>query len=155
MSTYFFDSSAIVKRYVSERGTGWVLGVTDPRAGNRILVARITGVEVVAALTRAGRNRGATAAAATATAVRQFRHDFVAEYRIVEVTPSVLGRAMTLAQAHGLRGYDAVQLAAALEIQALRPPTVMSSLTFVSADAELNTAAVTEGLPVNNPNAHP
>jgi len=35
---YYFDSSALVKRYISERGTAWVLGITDPGAGNIIFV---------------------------------------------------------------------------------------------------------------------
>ena len=52
---YYFDSSALVKRYISERGTAWVLGITDPGAGNIIFVARIAAVEVVSAITRAVR----------------------------------------------------------------------------------------------------
>ena len=47
MAVYFFDSSAIIKRYLSERGTAWVIGIADPAAGNRIYVSRIAGVEVV------------------------------------------------------------------------------------------------------------
>jgi uncharacterized protein len=144
-----------VKRYVNEVGTAWVLGVTDPRTGNRILVARVTGVEVVAALTRAGRNRGPAAVAATAAQIRQFRQDFANEYRVVEVTASVLSRAMMLAQIHGLRGYDAVQLAAALEVHSLRPSALLPPLTLVSADVELNAAARAEGLMVDDPNSHP
>lgn len=33
-------------------GSAWVEGLTDPRAGNRIYVAAITHVEVVAAIAR-------------------------------------------------------------------------------------------------------
>ena len=47
MAVYFCDSSAIVKRYVREVGTGWVLGIVDPTAGHRIYVAGVTAVEVV------------------------------------------------------------------------------------------------------------
>jgi hypothetical protein len=53
---FFCDSSAIVKRYVKEIGTPWVLSLVAPAAGNRIYVARITSVEVVSAVTR--RQRG-------------------------------------------------------------------------------------------------
>ena len=52
MAVYFFDSSAIVKRYVREVGSAWVLGITDPAASHHLYVARIAGVEVVSALTR-------------------------------------------------------------------------------------------------------
>jgi hypothetical protein len=43
-----------------------------------------------------------------------------------------------------------VQLAAVLEIHATDP-----SMTLLSADAELNTAALAEGLSVDDPNSHP
>jgi hypothetical protein len=63
VATYFFDSSAIVKRYINERGTAWVLQLVDPVAGNHIHVARITGVEVVSAIARHGRSGSLTPAA--------------------------------------------------------------------------------------------
>jgi len=43
-----------------------------------------------------------------------------------------------------------VQLAAALEVR-LQVPL----LILISADADLNAAAIAEGLPVEDPNAHP
>lgn len=55
MAAYFFDSSALVKRYLSEAGSGRVIGLTDPAAGHRIYVSRITGVELVSALVRQAR----------------------------------------------------------------------------------------------------
>ncbi len=30
MAIYFLDTSAIVKRYIAERGQGWVLSLCDP-----------------------------------------------------------------------------------------------------------------------------
>jgi uncharacterized protein len=62
----------------------------------------------------------------------------------------VLQSAALLADLHSLRGYDAVQLASALEVR-LQVPL----LILVSADGDLNTAATAEGLPVENPNTHP
>jgi hypothetical protein len=61
---------------------------------------------------------------------------------------------MHLAQRYALRGYDAVQLASALELSALAR-SVQATMIFVSADDELNAAAVMEGLQVENPNLHP
>ena len=154
MDVYFFDSSGIVKRYVNERGTTWVIGVTAPATGNRIYVARITGVEVVSAITRRLRSRSLSASDAQ-TAISQFRFDFQNQYRLVEITPSLITRAMSLAETHALRGYDAVQLAAALEVNTRRLALRMPPLTFISADAALNAAATTEGMTVGNPNLHP
>jgi predicted nucleic acid-binding protein len=52
VGAYFFDSSAIVKRYVNEKGSAWVAETTDPAIGAYVYVASITGVEVVAAFAR-------------------------------------------------------------------------------------------------------
>lgn len=54
MSAYFFDSSAIVKRYVDEPGTAWVTSVIDPEAGHDIYICRIAGAEVISAIARRG-----------------------------------------------------------------------------------------------------
>jgi hypothetical protein len=58
---------------------------------------------------------------------------------------------MTLAENHALRAFDAVQLAAALRVQA-GYVAVGETLTLVSADTDLNTAALAEGLLVEDPN---
>jgi len=62
---------------------------------------------------------------------------------------------MALAEAHGLRGYDAVQLAAALELNMLYKAGGLPPILFISADTQLNAAAITEGLLVDDPNTHP
>lgn len=62
---------------------------------------------------------------------------------------------MALAEAHGLRGYDAVQLAAGRELNTLCNAFSLPPVTFVSADFELNAAAASEGLIVENPNNYP
>lgn len=56
MAVYFFDSSALVKRYVQETGSAWVMATTAPQAGHALYIARITAVEVVSALTRRHRD---------------------------------------------------------------------------------------------------
>jgi predicted nucleic acid-binding protein len=50
LAVYFFDSSALVKRYAAETGSSWVGQVTDPKSGNKIYITTITGVEVISAL---------------------------------------------------------------------------------------------------------
>ena len=62
---------------------------------------------------------------------------------------------MILAETHGLRGYDAVQLAAGVELNRLGKTAGLPPLTLVSADRQLNNAAATEGLLVEDPTAHP
>jgi hypothetical protein len=84
-----------------------------------------------------------------------FKRDFQNEYQTVEVSEGVVNRAIALAETHGLRGYDAMQLAAACEVNTLGRVSGLPPLTFVSADTVLNATAITEGLAVEDPNAHP
>lgn len=110
MAVYYVDSSGIVKRYAKEVGSAWVVSITDLAMGNEVYVVRITGVEVVSALTR--RARGGTIDPADASqALAAFKKDLLHEYHIVEVTEALVNSAILLAETHGLRGYDAVQLA--------------------------------------------
>ena len=74
MAGHFVDSSALVKRYVNETGSVWLSGLVAPVAGNDIYIARITTVEVLAALTRRARGRTISAADASATCLL-FRND--------------------------------------------------------------------------------
>lgn len=151
MAVYFFDSSGIVKRYVEEKGTPWVLDIADPAAGNHTYLARIAGVEVISALTRQ-KASGNLPEPTAAIAIAQFRHDFTHQYRLIEVTAALVERAMALSETHSLRGYDAVQLAAALEVHKYCLALGMPVLTLISADTALNTAALAEGLLVEDPN---
>jgi cell division protein FtsW (lipid II flippase) len=48
MAAYFLDSSALIKRYVQERGTAWIRASIDPAAGHHIFAARLALVEVAA-----------------------------------------------------------------------------------------------------------
>src|SRR5689334_1293539 len=154
MAVYLVDSSGLVKRYANETGSAWVMGLTDPAAGHEIYVVRITAVEVVSAFARRARG-GAIAPADAATATAQFKGDLQNEYQVIEITAALINRAMALAEKHGLRGYDAVQLAAACELDGLLTASGLPRVTFVSADSSLNAAAVAEGLNVDDPNNHP
>lgn len=62
---------------------------------------------------------------------------------------------MVLSETYGLRGYDAIQLAAGRAINSLCLANGLPPLIFVSADNELNAAAIGEGLMIKNPNSHP
>jgi uncharacterized protein len=153
MAAYFLDSSALVKRYAAETGTAWVTGLVDPAAGNLILVARITGVETVAAVARKRRGNLLSAAGAAAS-LAALRKELDGLFLTVEVTAALLTAAMDLAERHALRGYDAVQLAAALEAGGERLQLGLAPLTLVTADRELLAAGTAEGLAVDDPNSH-
>jgi predicted nucleic acid-binding protein len=152
MAAYFFDSSALAKRYVTERWTAWVQALIDSSAGNEIYVAQITVVELISAITRRQRAGDLTLAAA-AGALADLRSDFASQYSVLQITASLIAQAGTMAEKHALRGYDAVQVAAALQASAAYAAAGLS-LNLISADVDLNNAAVTEGLAVDDPNKH-
>lgn len=154
MAALFLDSSSLVKRYALETGTSWVFGLVRRSAKNRLYLARITGVEVVAALTKRMRV-GSLSARATAKAIKRFEREFANRYVLIEVSPQIVKSAMMLAKKYTLRGYDAVQLASALQANADRISVGGSPLIFISADKHLNSAATAEGLTIDNPNNHP
>jgi uncharacterized protein len=154
MGIYFIDSSALVKRYINEDGSTWILGLFAPTLNNEIFIAAITSVEIVAAITRA--ERGRRISASDALAVRaQFKNDLHIEYQVMEVTESIIVAGMVLAETYGLRGYDAIQLAAGCAANTLCISSGLAPIVFVSADSELNVAASNKDLIVENPNKQP
>lgn len=154
MAIYFIDSSALVKRYISEIGSAWVLGIFDPTLNNEVFIAAITGVEIIAAITR--RSRGGSISKTDSHIIRkQFNWSLRKEYQIVEITEYIINSGMALSETYGLRGYDAIQLAAGRAVNTLCIANGLPPITFVSADNELNAAVVSEGLMIENPNSHP
>lgn len=151
MSAYFFDSSGLIKRFAREKGTAWVLSLLKPSSGSVVFIARITSVEVAAGLAKQNR-LGNISATQLDKAIRRFRRSLQNRFAFVEIRESLANEAMELAIKHGLRGYDAVQLAAVLQVHRKRNTFNLSPITFVSADDNLNAAAAAEGLRVENPN---
>ncbi len=153
MSVFFFDSSAVTKKYVRETGTAWVIYVFRPKSPDRVYIAEIALVEVICALTR--RHRGRTLITADFTKVsNRFRRNFAGNFFKIETNLPVIEQAAALAERHALRGYDAVQLAAALEANIERTTAGLAPLTLVTADTDLLVAGTAEGLTTDDPNNH-
>lgn len=143
----------MVKRYANEVGTNWVKGIADPAIPNSIYIAEITGVEVISAIAKKVRELSISKADAPIV-IADFKLDFDNQYEVLEIRGQIVPNAMALVERHPLRAYDAVQLAVALEVNALMPSLGLPTLTFVCADNDLITAATVEGLAVENPNNH-
>ena len=109
----YLDSSAIVKRYVAEHASGDVVSLMAASEANATsLVSR---AEVAAALARAVR-LGVVDGAGGRHAQQRFAREWT-DFVRVPVTEALVARAGTLAWDQALRGYDAIQLAAALAWQ--------------------------------------
>jgi uncharacterized protein len=151
--TNYFDSSALVKRYLVETGTSWVqTRCADPI--QTVAVGEIGLVEIAAAF--AGKLRGAHI---TPAQYYNARTDLAADahdvYVLVAINRAVVDEAIELTAKYRLRGYDAVHLACALTINRALVIFHAPSLVFISADDDLLKAATAEGLSTDNPNHHP
>jgi hypothetical protein len=154
MADYFLDTSALVKRHVTEVGSAWIRSLAHARAAHSLYIARITAVEMFAAISR--RQQGGHLSPAQAGAILgHFRRHLTQRYLVMEITPALFTEAMLTARKHRLRAYDAVQLAVALDLNWRHQDAGFGPVTLVSADRELNTAAAATGLVVDDPNAHP
>ncbi len=154
MSVYFLDSSALVKRYVTETGSTWIQTLAAPGAQNSLIIARITWVEVLSALARRQREASLTPDDVT-WALSAFRYDLDMQYQVVELDSALAEAAGILVTQHPLRAYDAVQLASALRVQLGLAQVQTPTFTFLAADDRLTAVAQANGLLTDNPNHHP
>ena len=153
MDALYLDTSALVKLYAREQGSEWLVLFTESYSSHELYIARLAGPELVAALIRKA-NRGEISLQDAQESVSEFRQEWNHDYQIVEVRNEIADLAMTLAEKHGLRGYDAVHLATALHLQNIRQAIQESPLIFISADVEQLDAAKAEGLQTDNPSNH-
>jgi uncharacterized protein len=153
MAAYYLDASAIVKRYLRESGSRWVTDLWNRTPEATLLSAELVDVEVVCALSRAERagriglsRRNKSAALYLLDAQQVLDH--------ISLTAEILRLAHRLALRYPLRAYDAVHLAAALQLAEQLSRMSLPAPAFVSADGNLLAAARAEGLIAEDPNEH-
>ncbi len=132
----FFDSSALLKRYVEEPGSAQVDALLAADAERA--VSAITHTEVACALVR--RVRDAT------RLLDQLADDLKAPLHVA-INDEIVATSVALGVKHRLRGCGALQLAAAVALKKATGRPVR----FICADADLNVAARAEGLSVIDP----
>ncbi len=154
MTDYFFDSSALVKRYLTEPGTTWVLAITNPPSTDSVFLVEISMAEVAAAIAARQRAPRGFSVAERDQVVGRFLQDCAQRFLIVEWDRSILDLAVTLTQRYRLRGYDAVQLAAALAANQDLQVGGHVAPVLGAADNHLLLAAQAEGLLTDNPLDH-
>ena len=134
----YLDTSALVKRYVTETGADLV--------AQAIAAAIVVGssvicrAEMAAALAKAVRVNALSADGASA-ALQVFRSEWPRLVR-VQASEAVIAQAEGLAWELGLRGYDAVHLASALRLR----DAMGEEVTFATFDPRLWQAAREKGL---------
>ena len=133
----YFDASALVKRYVRERGSVKVRRLILSAVP---ATSRLSEVEVASALGRRARE-GAFSVAERDRALAALETDFAA-ILVVELTAEITARARTLLQRHELRAGDAIQLASCLYLQ----EQLGEEVPIIAFDSRLTEAARREGV---------
>ena len=134
----FFDTSALVKRYVSEASSSAVLALWT--TSSVLAVSQILYAEITAAFARR-RRESPSSAQVLDDAQRVFKGDWETLRRIA-VDDEVNQRVDSLLRRYPLRGADSIHLASALLLRDL----LQSDVTFACADGALVAAAKQEGL---------
>ena len=143
----YLDTSALIKRFVSEEGSGVVGRLIA--AGRPIASATIAYAELYSGVTRRHRE-GDLSRLQYRLVCRHIETDWMAMVK-VELGPEVLASARTLIERHALRGFDAIHLASALGLQG----ALNGKVTFVASDRRLLQAAGRERLMTVDPEAEP
>ncbi|MGH2721782.1 MAG: type II toxin-antitoxin system VapC family toxin [Actinomycetota bacterium] len=133
----YFDTSAVVPLLIAEPGSPRAAAVWN--GADRVVSVRLVHPETRAALAQA-RRLGRLTARQLRDAVAGFDALFE-ELDLVDIGDALARHAGDLAERHGLRGYDAVHLAAAQRVRD-------STLVVVAGDGALLDAARSEGMTV-------
>jgi predicted nucleic acid-binding protein len=149
LTAFFFDSSALIKRYVTEAGSDWVRAQTSSEE-NQLTIAQITPVELISAIVRRVRENSVNQQDARDIRLLIDRH-IRREYTVIAFTMQIANVAEDLLEKYPLRAADSIQLASALEANRKLLTMGMSPLTFICSDQRLLNAAQAEALPAYNP----
>jgi len=135
----YFDSSALVKRYVRESHSEHVLALLEETTP---ATSRYSSVEIASAFARRF-HEGRLDGSLRHRLLRSLDEDLDSFY-LVELVPEVVRTACELLERSRLRAADALQLASSLTLQR----RVESPVLFVAFDQDLNEAAHREGAEV-------
>jgi predicted nucleic acid-binding protein len=138
----YFDTSALVKRYVDEPGRREVLQLLRR---NGCVTSAVLPVELRSGLRR--RVAEGSIAAVRLPAILKHVADDRPYWTLVEVGTDVLAGAETLVAAYPIRTLDAIHVASA---QLFAARVSVPGLTFVSADKRQTETAVAVGLVVRH-----
>jgi predicted nucleic acid-binding protein len=154
MTTYYLDTSAAVKLYVSEVGSGWLqrlfVGPQPPAA----VTSHLLRVEMWSAFARRLREKS-VGLDDYSQMCDLFAEDRQNLYRFTPINEMAIRGACEYVEHYPLRASDAIHLAAALDTNRQLMNARRPGLVFLCADDRLLQAAAAEGLAVDNPNDHP
>lgn len=139
----YFDSSALVKRYLKEIGTDVVNSLI---ISSRIkATSKLSYPEILSAFARKHR-ANEISVGLLHSAINKFESDWTQLY-VIEFSDEMLQPIKEISQKHPLRAADTVHLVSALWLRS----SIKVDVTFVASDARLVEAAQRENLQIVNP----
>ena len=152
MYYFYFDASALAKRYVEEVGSDKIDFLFANVSSARLLCLTIGAIEVFWICVRKTNDRRISISqfAESTTYLKSEIIDAQSDFRTISVPDSLVWDSMNLIETHSLNSVDAMVLRSALNIAAeLR--NAGDTLVLVASDQRLLRSARTEGLQVFNP----
>lgn len=153
MVQVYWDASALVKRYASERGTPFANAVFASVAPARMMCLSIGTGEVISAFVRK-RNAGLIDQQVFVQALVELRAEVIdsVEFRVVATTDNLIFASHPLIERYSLNATDAAILRSALDA-ANAARVSEHGLILLTADDRLLRAARQEGITAFNPEA--
>ena len=142
MPLYFFDTSALVKRYHIETGSENVDEIFNDPEGV-FTIASITIAEFTSAFARK-LNEGIISEDDLRICLSEFSKDMISSFWIIDLERSHINKSIPLIIKHNLRTLDSLQLAVFLNLSPLNP-------TMVTSDDVLFNATIKEGFQAIKP----
>lgn len=136
MPLYFFDTSALVKRYHVESGSEKVDEIFNASDGI-LVIASITIAEFVSAFARK-LNEGIISEDDLRICLSEFSKDIISSFWIIDIERSHINKSVSLIIKHNLRTLDSLQLAVFSTLLTINP-------TMVTSDEALFSATFKEG----------
>ena len=142
MPLYFFDTSALVKRYHIETGSEKVDEIFNDPEGV-FTIASITIAEFTSVFARK-LNEGIISEDDLRICLSEFSKDMISSFWIIDLERSHINKSIPLIIKHNLRTLDSLQLAVFLNLSPLNP-------TMVTSDDVLFNAVIKEGFQAIKP----
>jgi predicted nucleic acid-binding protein len=141
MPLYFFDTSALVKRYHVEAGSEKVDEIFNDPEGI-FTIASITIAEFASAFARK-LNEGIISEDDLRVCLSEFSKDMISLFWIIDLERNHINKSIPLIITHNLRTLDSLQLAVFLNLSPLNPKMVTSDDTLFNATTKEGFQAIT------------
>jgi hypothetical protein len=142
MPLYFFDTSALVKRYHTEAGSETVDEIFNDPEGT-FFIANITMTEFTSAFARK-LSEGIISEDDLIVCLSEFSKDIFNLFLIIDLDRNHINKSLPLIIKHNLRTLDSLQLAVFLSLAPLKP-------IMVTSDEILSNATTNEGFQALKP----